>query len=327
MTVLVTGGAGYIGAHVVDTLRSAGRAVAVVDDLSTGTAERLPSELPVLEFDLRRGDLGDELARFMREHGVTSIIHLAAAKQVGESVAYPERYLGDNLAELATVVAAARAVDVAALLFSSSAAVYGSPDVERVREDSALRPMSPYGASKLAGEWLTADAGAALAIPVASLRYFNVAGAARPELGDSQATNLIPMIFERLEVGDSPRVFGSDYPTPDGTCIRDFVHVADLAEAHVRVLDWLTRAAEPGTHHVFNVGTGEGASVARVMQTVRDVTGIEIEPIVEARRSGDPARVVAVVDHIATTVGWTAQRDLEEMVRSAWTAWRAARAS
>ena len=326
MTALVTGGAGYIGAHVRRALQAAGHQVVVVDDLSTGFVDRVPDDVPLLTADLVDPGTTSVLAEFMAAHGVDSIVHLAARKLVEESVRLPERYLGDNLASLATVVGAMRRNRVRVLLFSSSASVYGAPEAEFVREDDPTVPVNPYGASKLAGEWLTAAA-VALGGRAASLRYFNVAGAAEPHLGDRAVLNLVPMIFERLDAGLPPRIFGADYPTPDGTCVRDYVHVADLAEAHVAVLDRLLRPGDDGTHEVYNVGTGTGASVAEIMSAVAAASGIAFTPVIEPRRAGDPPRVVADPSRIRQELGWRAVRGLTETVESAWRAWVHARST
>ena len=195
-------------------------------------------------------------------------------------------------------------------------------DVDLVAEDTPGRPISPYGETKLVGEWLLRDCERAYGMRVMSLRYFNVAGAATAALGDSGITNLVPMVFDRIEAGERPRVFGDDYPTPDGTCVRDYVHVADIADAHLaaaRALD----AGEPGA--TYNVGRGAGSSVLDVLRVVAEVTGRDTTPDVVARRPGDPARIVAQVDLIRAELGFCAGRDLVTMVDSAWTAWRAAR--
>jgi UDP-glucose 4-epimerase len=197
------------------------------------------------------------------------------------------------------------------------------PDAEIVTEEMAGRPMSPYGTSKLVGEWSSRDVAAATGLRVVSLRYFNVAGAARPELGDPGVFNLIPLVFQALDAGAQPRIFGADYPTRDGTCVRDYVHVADIADAHVAALkDLAEGGGEPGSFRVYNVGRGEGASVREVLDVVADVTGISVEPEVVARRPGDPARVAAGVDRIRDDLGWSATYDLRQMVESAWQAWQ-----
>ncbi|AXI78127.1 UDP-glucose 4-epimerase GalE [Peterkaempfera bronchialis] len=318
MTWLITGGAGYIGGHVVRAMREAGLRVAVLDDLSTGDAERLPADVPLVE-----GSTLDRAAvdRALREHAVTGVLHVAAKKQVGESVEQPFRYYRENLQGLQTVLEAAADAGVRRFLFSSSAAVYGMPDVDLVTEATPCAPMSPYGETKLAGEWLVKAAGAAYGISTVALRYFNVAGAASPELSDGGAFNLVPMAFERLTAGAAPRVFGDDYPTPDGTCIRDYIHVSDVASAHVAAAERL--AADPAgeTSLVLNIGRGEGVSVREVLAVVGRVTGYDLAPEVTARRPGDPARVVASADLIRKELGWTARHGVAEMVASAWEGW------
>jgi UDP-glucose 4-epimerase len=248
------------------------------------------------------------------------VLHIAAKKQVGESVERPLYYYRENLDGLRSVLEAAAATGVRQFLFSSSASVYGMPDVDLVTEQTPCAPMSPYGETKLAGEWLVAAAGRAHGMATAALRYFNVAGAAAPELGDPGVFNLVPMVFERLEAGQPPRVFGDDYPTPDGTCVRDYIHVADIASAHLAAARRLT--ADPQARLVLNIGTGQGASVTEVIDTIRRVTGRDIAPEVVARRPGDPARVVASAELITKELGWTARYDLEQMVASAWEGWR-----
>jgi UDP-glucose 4-epimerase len=310
MTWLVTGGAGYIGLHVVRALRAGGHGVVVLDDLSTGRAE-------LVDAPLAQGSVHDAalLRATMREHDVRGVIHLAAKKQVGESVERPLYYYRENVAGLMTLLEVMAECGVEILVFSSSAAVYGMPDVEFVTEQTPTTPLSPYGETKLIGEWLTRDAAAASGIRYALLRYFNVAGAALPELSDTSVANLIPMVFQRLTAGLPPLLFGDDYPTPDGSCVRDFIHVADLAEAHVAALEHLSGG---GGNLLLNVGRGEGSSVREVLDVVGSVTGLPSEPEVRPRRAGDPARVVASNEAIRSTLGWKARHDLRDMVSSAW---------
>ena len=250
MTVLVTGGAGYIGGHVLRVLAAAGRDVLVVDDLSTGRAARLDG-VPLLRLDLADPGCVPHLAGAMRTHGVTSVVHLAARKRVHESVQRPLWYLEQNVGGVAHVIAAMERAGVASIVFSSSAAVYGCPANDLVHEDDALAPVNPYGRTKLAGEWLVRSAARAWGLRAVSLRYFNVAGAGAPELGDDVVANLVTCALDRLARGQRPEVFGTGYPTPDGSCVRDFVHVVDLAEAHVVALDRLdqggTRCRTPST--------------------------------------------------------------------------------
>ncbi|MGY0024420.1 UDP-glucose 4-epimerase GalE [Streptomyces sp. cg35] len=317
MTWLITGGAGYIGAHVVHALRAAGESAVVYDDLSTGVAERVPSDVPLVTAStLDRAALDRTLAG----HAVTGVIHLAAKKQVGESVERPLHYYRENVEGLRVLLEAVTAAGVRSFVFSSSAAVYGMPDVELVTEDTPCVPMSPYGETKLAGEWLVRATGRATGLATASLRYFNVAGAASPELADTGVFNLVPMVFEKLTAGEAPCVFGDDYPTPDGTCVRDYIHVADLAEAHVAAAHRLAGAA-PGTGLTLNIGRGVGVSVREMIDLINEETGHALAPEVTPRRPGDPARVVASADRIATELGWTAKRDVREMVASAWAGW------
>lgn len=230
MTWLITGGAGYIGAHVAAAMSGAGEQVAVYDDLSSGAAGRVPGGVPLVTGTvLDRSALDSAL----REHAVTGVVHLAARKEVGESVEQPLRYYRENVEGLRTLLAAVVDAGIGRFVFSSSAAVYGLPDVDLVTEDTPCAPVNPYGETKLAGEWLVRSAGRAHGIGTVSLRYFNVAGAARPGLGDPGASNLVPMVFQRLTDGAAPVVFGGDYPTPDGSCVRDFVDVRDIASAHL----------------------------------------------------------------------------------------------
>jgi UDP-glucose 4-epimerase len=316
---LVTGGAGYIGAHVAAALSEQGEQAVVIDDLSMGERSR------VVDCVFVEGSILDEdlVRRTLRDNDVQGVIHIAAKKQVGESVADPQLYYEQNVVGTLRLLSATVAEKVPSFVFSSSAATYGMPDVEVVTEDMAGRPMSPYGTSKLVGEWSARDFAVATGLRVISLRYFNVAGAARPELADPGVFNLIPLAFQAIESGQPPRIFGGDYPTRDGTCVRDYVHVADIADAHVAALkDLAAGGAEPGSFRVYNVGRGEGASVREVLDMVADVTGTSYEPEIVARRPGDPARYVANVDAIRNDLGWSAKFDLREMVESAWAGWQ-----
>ncbi|MET9512867.1 UDP-glucose 4-epimerase GalE [Streptomyces flavidovirens] len=317
MTWLITGGAGYIGAHVARTMAAAGERVVVLDDVSSGIPQRLPEDIALV-----RGSVLDRelLDRTLAEHGVTGVVHLAARKQVGESVEKPLLYYRENVYGLTVLLEAVAAAGVRRFLFSSSAAVYGIPEAELISEDAPCVPINPYGETKLAGEWLVRAAGRAHGFSTACLRYFNVAGAARPELADTGVFNIIPMFFDRITRGEAPRIFGDDYPTPDGTCIRDYIHVADLADAHLSVARALTARDEPADM-TFNIGRGEGVSVRELADLVGEITGSTLAPVVEPRRPGDAAKAVASSDLIAKELGWTAGRGVREMVASAWEGW------
>ncbi|MFD9541763.1 UDP-glucose 4-epimerase GalE [Streptomyces sp. NPDC060022] len=317
MTWLITGGAGYIGAHVAKAMTGAGERVVVLDDISTGIEARLPADVPLV-----RGSASDRalLDRVLAEHEVTGVVHLAAKKQVGESVEKPLVYYRENVTGLAVLLEAVVAAGVRRFLFSSSAAVYGVPDTELITEETPCAPINPYGETKLAGEWLVRATGRAHSVSTACLRYFNVAGAAAPELSDTGVYNVVPMIFDRLTRGEAPRIFGDDYPTPDGTCVRDYIHVADLADAHLAVA---RKLAEPGFAGdlTVNIGRGEGVSVRELADLVGEVSGLPAKPVIEPRRPGDAARAVASAARMTEELGWTAGRGVREMVESAWEGW------
>jgi UDP-glucose 4-epimerase len=323
VTWLVTGGAGYIGAHVVTAMRDAGEEVVVLDDLSSGDPDRVPG-VPLVEGTVLDGAL---VERTLREHAVDGIVHLAAKKQVEESVRRPLYYYRENVEGLRVLLEAATAAAVGSFVFSSSAAVYGAPDVDLVSERTECRPVNPYGQTKLIGERMVADVAAATGLRHVSLRYFNVAGAAQPELADRGVTNLVPMVFQRLTDRRAPQIFGDDFPTPDGTCVRDFIHVADIASAHLAA----ARALREGRIDALtaNIGRGEGVSVRAMIDTILAVTGNAGEdwaqPVVTPRRAGDPPRVVAAADTLRDVLGWTARHGLEDMVSSAWAGWASAR--
>jgi UDP-glucose 4-epimerase len=318
MTWLITGGAGYIGAHVVRAMLDAGERAVVYDDLSTGIGERVPDGVPLVVGSTLDGA---RLGRVIRDQAITGVVHLAAKKQVGESVELPLHYYRENVEGLRTLLSAVTEAGVASFVFSSSAAVYGMPDVDLVTEETPCAPMSPYGETKLAGEWLVRATGRATGLSTASLRYFNVAGAATPELADTGVFNLVPMVFEKLTEGAPPRIFGADYPTPDGTCVRDYIHVVDLAEAHVATARRLREA--PGTDLTLNIGRGHGVSVREMIDRINALTGHALPPEVVDRRPGDPARVVASADRIAAELGWKARYGVDDMISSAWAGWTA----
>ncbi|MFJ8851508.1 UDP-glucose 4-epimerase GalE [Streptomyces sp. NPDC102437] len=319
MTWLITGGAGFIGAHVVRAMSEAGERVAVYDDLSTGDRSRLPADVPFIQGSTLDADL---LRSTLAELRVRGVVHLAAKKQVAESVERPLFYYRENVQGLQTLLEAAADSEVRAFLFSSSAAVYGMPDVRLVTETTPCAPINPYGETKLAGEWLVRAAGKAHGIATASMRYFNVAGAATPSLADTGVHNLVPMVFEKLTRGEAPVVFGDDYDTADGSCVRDFIHVDDIASAHLAAARALLDR-EPGADLTVNIGRGEGVSVREMIELIGDVTGYgaEAAPVSAPRRAGDPARVVASADRIRTELGWSARHDAREMVASAWEGW------
>ena len=308
MTWLLTGGAGYIGAHVVEAVRAAGHDAVVLDDLSTGRRERVP-DVPLVVADLLDGP--DVLADVCTTHRVHGIVHLAAKKSVAESVAHPLHYYDHNVTGTVALLRAAVRCGVRAVLYSSSAAVYGETADEPVTEAHATVPTNPYGESKLAGEWAVRRAAEAHGLAWSALRYFNVAGAARPELADSGGDNLLPRVVRAVATGEPVAVYGTDWPTPDGTCVRDYVDVVDLAEAHAAALGALESGTTAG---VLNVGRGRGLSVLEMLDAVGAVVGAPVPRTAAPRRRGDPARVVADVDRIATVLGWRARRGVQEMV-------------
>lgn len=317
MTVLVTGGAGYIGSHVARLLAQSGQQVVIVDDLSTGLESRV-SGLPSINLELSQPEAVQALEKVFDQYQVESVVHLAALKLVGESVQEPEKYFLKNLGGQANLLAAMRNRGVDKLVFSSSAASYGMPDVEIVAEDQHPEPINPYGQTKLIGEWMAKNAETAWGLKQVSLRYFNVAGAGWPDLADTQKLNLIPIVFAAIKSGEKPQVFGGKYNTPDGSCIRDYVHVMDLAQAHVAALRYLESSSRE--HDVFNVGTGNGSSVFEVLNQIQSSTGINIEYEITAPRQGDPPKLIADVSRIKKDMNWQAKNGLAEIVDSAWKA-------
>jgi UDP-glucose 4-epimerase len=311
---MLTGGAGFIGAHVAQALMASGHGVVVLDDLSTGLAERVDG-LPLVKADLTAEP--EALAAAMAAHGVTGVVHLAAKKAVAESVERPVHYYEQNVGGTASLMRVAAAAGVRHVLYSSTAAVYGDAS-GLVDERSPTVPSNPYGASKLAAEWLVRSAAEAGRMAWAALRYFNVAGAANATLADRGRSNLLPIVLGAVERDEPVEVFGGDWHTPDGTCVRDYVHVQDLAEAHVAVAEALVAGeVRAGT---FNVGRGEGVSVLQMLEAVRWVTGRPVRYWTGARRPGDPASVVADPSAIIAATGWRAGRDLDDIVASAWAA-------
>ncbi|MGZ4592456.1 MAG: UDP-glucose 4-epimerase GalE [Actinomycetes bacterium] len=315
MTWLLTGGAGYIGAHIVRAFQRADIPVVVLDDFSTGIRENVPAEVPLVEASVADAPA---VAAALREHAVTGVLHLAAKKAVGESVAKPLLYWDQNVGGMRSLLQTCVDEGVDRVLFSSSAAVYGTPPTDFVTEDTPTAPMSPYGETKLAGEWMLRDLAAATPLRWAALRYFNVAGTGAPELADRSVSNLVPLTLQALSQGRNPQLFGDDYDTRDGSCIRDYIHVVDLADAHVAAA---RRLDEQDTGELYNVGRGEGVTVKEVLDTVRAVTGIDFTYDVVGRRAGDPAAYFADPTKIVKELGWSSRFDLDDMVRSAWEAW------
>ena len=315
MRILVVGGAGYIGSHAVRCLLRAGHDVRVLDNLSQGHAAAVPEGLLV------RGDLDGRAAleATLRDLAVDAVMHFAAWTSVPESVADPARYYQNNLVGSLNLLDAMRAAGVRRIVFSSTAAVYGIPDAVPITEDTPTRPINPYGVTKLAIERAMADYSAAYGLGFAALRYFNACGAAEDaSIGEDHApeTHLIPIILQ-VGLGRRERIAiqGTDYPTPDGTCIRDYIHVEDLAEAHRLVLERI----EPGSALTYNVGTGTGVSVRQVVEAARRATGHPIPAVEHPRRPGDPPALVASPAALARDLGWVPRyTDIDAIVRTAW---------
>jgi len=313
MKLLVTGGAGYIGSIVAQQLLDAGHEVVVLDDLSRGHREAVPAGARLAEVDL----LDAERVRATVAEGLDGALHFAALSLVGESVAHPERYWRTNVGGTLNLLDALRAAGVRRLVFSSTAATYGEPETVPIEETAPTRPVNPYGASKLAVDRMIGDECRAHGLGAVSLRYFNVAGASGC-LGEDHdpETHLIPNVLRAAQgLQECVQLYGTDYPTPDGTAIRDYIHIEDLATAHLLALD----GARPGEHRVFNLGNGNGFSVRQVIDAAREVTGVEI-PVREApRRPGDPPQLVAASGRIRAELGWEPRKPaLTDMVADAW---------
>ena len=312
---LVTGGAGYIGAHVVKSLLENNFEVVVVDDLSTGLERKIPQNIKLYKINISNTL---ELTNILRNEKIEGVIHLAAKKAVGESVLNPSLYYQENIGGLISLLEAMSHADVKKIVYSSSAAVYGTPKEDKVSEESVTNPESPYGETKLVGEWLLKADQQARNVRFISLRYFNVVGAGNNELGDTGVNNLIPMVFSAISKNESPQIFGNDYLTKDGTCIRDYIHVEDLAFAHVLAAKKLTE----NYSEILNIGTGQGYSVKEVMDLIEKVIGKKINYEYVGRRSGDPAQTIADPSKALKDLNWKAKLDLEEMISSSWNAWQ-----
>lgn len=321
MAWLVTGGAGYIGSHVVRAFLAEGIDVVVLDDLSSGHAAFVPAGVPFVTGSLLDAAV---LERTFAEHEISGVVHVAGFKYAGVSVARPLHTYQQNVTATALLLAAMQTAGVDRIVFSSSAAVYGTPFTDLVTEETAKKPESPYGESKLIGEWLLRDQAAAAGLAHTSLRYFNVVGSGSLELRDTSPHNLFPMVFDALIEGRTPRINGNDYQTEDGTCVRDYIHVADLAVSHVAAAARL-EAGDP-INAVYNLGSGDGVSVGEIMTAVAAVTGIPFTPEIGPRRTGDPDRIVASGELAARDLDWKMRHTLDDMVRSAWESRQAATA-
>lgn len=315
MKLLVTGGAGYIGSVVAAQLVAAGHEVTVLDDLSTGHPDAVPPGARFVQGDLR-GEAAAVLAG-----GIDAVLHFAAKSLVGESVADPALYWSDNLGGTLALLDGMRAAGVATIVFSSTAAVYGEPETVPIGETAPPRPTNPYGASKLAVDIALTEYARLHGFAAASLRYFNVAGAVRDAAGrwlgerHTVETHLIPNILTIARDHSGPvSIYGDDYPTADGSCVRDYIHVGDLAAAHLLAL----AACSPAEHKIYNLGSGTGYSNLAVLAACREVTGIDIPIKITGRRPGDPAVLVASSDRIARDLGWRPEHGLREVVADAW---------
>lgn len=315
MAWLVTGGAGYIGSHVARALMDDGQAVVVIDDLSSGKRGFVQKGAA-----FEQGSLLDTefLKAVFERHDISGVIHLAGFKYAGVSVEWPLHTYSQNVTGTGNLLAAMEAASVRAIVFSSSAAVYGSTDVELVTESTPTKPESPYGESKLVGEWLIADQARATGLRHTSLRYFNVVGSGIPEVVDVSPHNLFPLVFQALKNGATPKIFGTTYATPDGSCVRDYVHVADVAAAHVEAARKLREGVD--LEPVYNLGSGTGVSVRQIMTEMASVTGIHFAPQICAARPGDPARIVASGELARRDIAWEPRHTLRDMISSAWAA-------
>jgi UDP-glucose 4-epimerase len=316
---LVTGGAGYIGSHIVRAFAADNIPPVVIDDLSSGHREFVTDDVPFYRGSVLNSDL---LRQIFRQHQVVGVVHLAGFKYAGVSVSRPLHTYEQNVTGMSTLLQAMADAGVQLFVFSSSAAVYGTPETSLVTESSPTRPESPYGESKLIGEWLLRDQARASELAHTSLRYFNVVGSGYPDLRDTSPHNLFPLVFDALVAGKVPHINGDDYPTPDGTCVRDYVHVSDLAVSHVAAAKALAAGTE--LEAVYNLGSGDGFSVRQIMDAVERVTNIDFTPEIQPPRPGDPAQIVANGELAGRDLDWKMRHSVDEMVASAWEARRTA---
>lgn len=319
MSVLILGGAGYIGSHMVKYLLDQGCDCIVLDDLSTGFVDSVPASVPFYQGDLANQSL---LGNIFAKHGVNAVMHFAAFSQVGESVTQPQEYYDNNLAKTLVLLQSMADHGVKQFVFSSTAAVYGNPVQDRIDEQHPVNPINPYGRTKVAIEWVLEDYAQAYGLSSVCLRYFNAAGAqpnARNGERHDPETHLIPLVLQAASGRrEAISVFGSDYDTADGTCVRDYIHILDLAQAHLLALEWLGKQ-HAGTYKAFNLGNGNGYSVRQVIDVVKSVTGKGFKIIEADRRAGDPAVLVASADLAKQELAWVPQHlQLEKIVEHAW---------
>ena len=316
MKVLVTGGAGYIGAHVSELLQENGYSVRIFDDFSNGLDKRVKNFK-----DIFKGNITDREAVVKSMEGMDAVIHLAAKKAVGESVSNPLKYYTNNVGGTMNVLAAMSLKTVNKLVFSSSAAVYSPSEKDAIEESDPTDPLSPYGATKLLSEQLISKVGQAEGFSTISLRYFNVVGSKKVEFGDNSRDNLVPKVFAAIKGEKSPEIYGADYPTKDGTCIRDYIHVQDLAEAHLVALKQLDNKVDG----VYNVGSGTGYSVKEIFDQLEESMAVKLNPVISARRPGDSPKLIASIKKIEKDLGWRPKETLKEMIDSAWAAEKGAK--
>ena len=311
--ILVVGGAGYIGAHVAYLLQENGYGVRIYDDFSNGLKSRIEGKFS----DVVIGDVLDRQALISACEGIDAVIHLAAKKAVGESVDNPLKYYENNVGGTLNLLAAMSLKGVKRIVFSSTAAVYAPSEKLAITEDDLTEPLSPYGQTKLLSEKLISAVARAEGLSSISLRYFNVVGALRDEFADNSKDNLVPKVFAALKTGKNPEIYGSDYPTKDGSCIRDYIHVSDLAKAHLVALEKVFAA---NVDEVYNVGSGTGYSVTEMINQIAESIGKAITPTLSPRRPGDTAQLIASIAKIERDLGWKPERSLKEMIDSAWQA-------
>jgi UDP-glucose 4-epimerase len=311
--ILVVGGAGYIGAHVAYLLQENGYGVRIYDDFSNGLKSRIDGKFS----DVVIGDVLDRQALISACEGIDAVIHLAAKKAVGESVDNPLKYYENNVGGTLNLLAAMSLKGVKRIVFSSTAAVYAPSEKLSITESDLTEPLSPYGQTKLLSEKLISAVASAEELSAISLRYFNVVGALRDEFADNSKDNLVPKVFAALKTGKNPEIYGSDYPTKDGSCIRDYIHVSDLAKAHLVALEKVFAA---NVDEVYNVGSGTGYSVTEMINQIAESIGKAITPTLSPRRPGDTAQLIASIAKIERDLGWKPERSLKEMIDSAWQA-------